>query len=73
MKTKCLIKVRPTNLHYIMFLLSIAVLTTIGVIFDFLVWYYGRSLDLYSEDYEENNRKFHKSHKVAKNDDRERL
>lgn len=24
-------------------------LTTVGVFFDFLVWYYGRNLDLYGE------------------------
>lgn len=45
-------------------------LTTIGVCFDFLVWYYGRTLDLYSEDYEENNKRFHKSHKGVKSAER---
>lgn len=34
--------------------------------FDFLVWYYGRTMDLYSEEYEENNKRFHdKSHRAA--------
>lgn len=52
-------------LNHTKYIRPLPVLTTIGVCFDFLVWYYGRTLDLYSEDYEENNRKFHKSQKVT--------
>ncbi|XP_059613445.1 solute carrier organic anion transporter family member 74D [Phlebotomus argentipes] len=33
------------------------VLTTIAMVFDFLVWYHGRHLDFYSEDYAETNQK----------------
>uniref|UniRef100_A0A1L8DEL8 Solute carrier organic anion transporter family member n=2 Tax=Nyssomyia neivai TaxID=330878 RepID=A0A1L8DEL8_9DIPT len=33
------------------------ILTSLGMIFDFLVWYYGRNLDFYSEDYAETNQK----------------
>ncbi|GAB0089866.1 Solute carrier organic anion transporter family member [Sergentomyia squamirostris] len=32
-------------------------LTSLGMVFDFLVWYYGRHLDFYSEDYAETNQK----------------
>ncbi|XP_055706952.1 solute carrier organic anion transporter family member 74D isoform X2 [Phlebotomus papatasi] len=41
--------------------LLFAVLTSLGMIFDTLVWYYGKNLDFYSEDYAETNQKQLKS------------